>query len=138
MQSQNANAHASQHLQPQLPRSGSQTVLAPEVSAFASSACLELQSVLHSTFTYDARMLQDLTDGMHSSRTQTPISQGWQFVDKYTGGDPDHIGIVEENEAARPNAQAGDLTQTPAGLLKTSWQHLQHSTRKMMHLCQSQ
>ncbi|KAL0054687.1 hypothetical protein WJX82_001043 [Trebouxia sp. C0006] len=95
---------------PQLPRSGSQTVLAPE----------------------------DLTDGMHSSRTQTPISQGWQFVDKYTGGDPDHIGIVEENEAARPNAQAGDLTQTPAGLLKTSWQHLQHSTRKMMHLCQSQ
>ncbi len=133
MQSHNANAHASQHLQPQLPRSGSQTVLTREVSAFASSACLELQSVLHLAFTYAARMLQDLTDGM-SSRTQTPISQGWQFVDKYTGGDPDHIGIVAENEAARPNAQAGDLTQTPAGLLKTSWQNLQHSTRKMMYL----
>ena len=138
MQSHNANALASRRLQPQLPRSGSQTVLMHEVSAFALSACWELQSVLHLTFTYAARMLQDLTHGMHSSRNQTPIAQGWQLVDKYTG-DPDQITCMDHrtaasNEAARPNAQAGDLTRTPVGLLKTSWQNLQHSTRKMLHL----
>ncbi len=113
-------------------------VLSPEVSAFASSACLELESVLHLAFTYAARMLQDLMDGMHSSRNQTPIAQGWQLVDKYTGG-PDHITCMDHrtvanNEAARPNAQAGDLTRTPVGVLKTSWQSLQHSTSKMLHL----
>lgn len=75
---------------------------------------------------------------MHSSRTQKPVPQGWQPVDKNTG-DADHISCtdhrtVAENEAARPNAQAGDLTQTPIGLQKNSWQNLQHSTRKMLQL----
>ncbi len=41
-------------LQPQLSRSGSQTILAPEVSPFALSACLGLESVLHLAFTYAA------------------------------------------------------------------------------------
>ena len=81
-------------------------------------------------------MLQNLTDGMHSSRTQTPTPQDRQFVDKHNGDHnryTDHR-TVAENEAARLNAQAGDLTRTPVGLLNTSWQNLQHSTRKVLHL----